>query len=152
MRGSRDSIRFIVFVLGAVSSLVGAAADEKSDLASIERRLRAKYETVAPATVAIEGREDDRGRFLSSGVIATSDGYVLTVTAPCPSLVPLAPRQGESVAVILDGGRRVSGTVVGFSMEWKIALLKITEKGPWPCVRLARDGEIKAGQVCVALG
>jgi serine protease Do len=41
---------------------------------------------------------------------------------------------------------------LGWSEEWGLGLVKITEKGPWPHVKLDETPDVKAGQPCVALG
>ncbi|MHC4602040.1 MAG: hypothetical protein ACYS6W_01775, partial [Planctomycetota bacterium] len=114
-------------------------------MASIERRVRTVYETANPAVVRIEWKTDRRSG-LSNGVIVTADGYVVTGNDPV-----LAIHQGGSSDILLAGGRRVMGAALGWSQEWGVGLMKITEPGSWPHVKLGSTANIKAGQLCVAL-
>ena len=52
-----------------------AGPESAVDLASIERRVRSAYETVAPAVVRIESKS----RVSENGVIVTADGHVLSL-------------------------------------------------------------------------
>jgi len=61
-------------------------------------------------------------------------------------------RAGDSVTVHLSDGRREKATALGWSNEWGIAMLKITEKGPWPHVQLDKTAALRPGQLCVAVG
>jgi S1-C subfamily serine protease len=50
----------------------------------------------------------------------------------------------------LSDGRQVAGEALGWSSEFGFGVLKITEPGKWPIVKLSE--QIRAGEVCVALG
>ena len=137
---------FFVFLgfLGWIASLQ-AQPPEKGNLplALIEQRMRGAYERISPAVVRITyGTRHNREL---TGVVVTPDGHV--VTAYNSSIV-----HDDLLAFHLADGRRVRGKALGFSGEFGIALLKITEKGPWPHVDLGNRADVKAGQLCVALG
>ncbi len=145
MPKSRNSFPLLALVLLAFSPAVAEAADEKSDLASIERRAQAVYRMAGPAVVRIAWKKD-REEPLGSGVIVTADGHVLTAGGSPKS------REGASLVLILSDGRRVPGTALGWSGEWNLGLIKIAQKGPWPCARFREKADVRAGEVCLALG
>jgi len=138
-------------ILGSATSVQAQPGQEQepqraADLASIERRMQAAYERIGPAVVRITyGTHNNREWTLDSGVIVTAEGHVVTT---CTRSVV----QDDLLAFHLADGRRVRGKALGWSGEFAIGLLKITEKGPWPHVDLGNGANIKAGQLCVALG
>ena len=118
-----------------------------ADLASVERRMQAAYQQIAPAIVRITyGTRNNRDWTRGSGVIVTADGHVVTTDLP-RSVV-----QDDLLAFHLPDGRRVRGKALGWSSEWEIGLLKITERGPWSHVDFGKGADVKVGQLCVALG
>lgn len=142
MRNSLHLMRVIALVLGVIVPSALAASDKASSLASIERRVQAVYEKVAPAVVRIGDRESPS----HSGVIVTPDGHVITTSGHGRF------RRSDLFALHLADGRRVAATALGWSEEWGVALVKMKEKGPWPHVRLDETADVKAGQHCVVLG
>jgi S1-C subfamily serine protease len=117
-----------------------------ADLASIERRMQAVYEQVGPAIVRFAYGKDPKRR-LGTGVIVTADGHVVTTSSHPPRVL-----QDDLLAFRLADGRRARGKALGWSSEFRIGLLKITQKGPWPYVDLGKRADVEAGQLCVRLG
>ncbi len=37
-------------------------------------------------------------------------------------------------------------------MEWRLAVLKINEEGPWPAIELGSTKDLKAGEPCLVIG
>ena len=148
----RCSLVFLA-ILGSATSAQAQPGQEQepqraADLASIERRMQAAYEKISPAVVRITyGTHMNRDWTMCSGVIVTADGHVVTNSGYVRSVV-----EDDLLAFHLADGRRVRGTALGLSGEFAIGLLKITEEGPWPHVELGDGANIKAGQLCVALG
>ena len=137
-------------LLSVLTPLCAAPPQETTprldDLASIERRVRATCEKVGPAVVRITCGED-REMPCGGGVIVTADGHVVST-----SRLSFVSRADAPVSFHLPGGRRVKGTALGWSQEWSLGLMKISEDGPWPHVNLAEPGDVRAGQLCVAVG
>jgi len=75
-----------------------------------------------------------------TGVIVTADGLVL-----CG-----ATGHADWFEVLLSDGRRSKGRVVGWSGEWRIALLRIDGAGPWPFTPLGDTTGVKPGQLVMA--
>ena len=107
--------------------------------------MQAVYKQVAPATVRFAYGNDRKSQF-GSGVIVTAEGHI-AISGPVQAVL-----QDDLLELRLSDGRRVKGKALGWSGEFKFGLLKITEQGPWPHIELDRRSDIKAGELCVAIG
>lgn len=111
------------------------------DLRVMETVVKKVVEKVLPATVGIRV-----GGAEASGVVVTEDGYVLTASH-------VAGRPGRSVDIVFSDGRIARGKTLGMNPDVDGALIKISEKGPWPHATLApKDAEPQAGDWCLAVG
>ena len=138
---------FIVFASTKPVRAQELSPQKTADIEAVERRIQAAYKQIAPAIVRITyGAPHNREWTRGSGTIVTEDGYVVTCA------LPQSLGNNDLLAFYLPDGRRVEGKALGWSTEWNVGLLKITEKGPWPHVDLGRGTDVKAGQLCVALG
>jgi len=111
-----------------------AAASEGSAATAIKKG------TAASVRINLVGQ---KGNF--SGVIVTSDGYVITC----------AHHQrppGQMVEVRLSDGRDARAVVLGSNAIADVGLLKITDKGQWPHVELGSSAAMKPGDRCVLVG
>jgi serine protease Do len=129
-----------------------AEANEKAanqqELQSLERRVQAAYAAIAPAIVRIEHARPPDSVFIpgsSSGTIVTADGYIVTAAVANRALYV-----GDSFAIHLADGRKVKAVALGWSTEWNLGLLKISEPGPWPHVEFSPT-KAAAGQLCISL-
>lgn len=129
----------IILVLAfALSPLVlGSNPKGLADLVRIQQQVQSVLTRCEQATVGIDGG--------GSGVIVSEDGIVLT--AAHVSMVP-----GRPVQVTLPDGRDVRGESLGLNRPADAGVIKIVEPGPWPFVPMAKNGSIKAGDWCFALG
>ena len=116
-----------------------------TDLASIEDRVQAVYKQVRLATVRVAYGKDLKLQF-GSGVIVTSEGHV-AISGPVQAVL-----RNDLLDLRLVDGRRVDGEALGWSGEFGFGLLKITEQGPWPHIDIGPRVDVKAGQLCVAMG
>src|SRR5688572_21985229 len=78
------------------------------------------------------------------GVIVSPEGHVV-VSGPVAAVL-----DNRLLELRLWDGRQVAGEALGWSSELGFGVLKITEPGNWPFVKLSE--EIRAGEVCVVLG
>ncbi len=130
---------------GWVAALQSHPPDQdKSPLAAIERRIRAVHQKVRPAVVRID-RSNEPSYPVGSGVIVTADGHV--VAGGRHGL----PR-GGAVAFHFADGRRVTGIVLGYSRQWGLSAMKITDPGPWPHVEFGNSAHMANGDLCLGLG
>ena len=80
---------------------------------------------------------------LGSGVIATSEGYILT----CNHVIEGA----EDILVKLSNNKEYKGKVVGMDSRTDIAVIKINEKN-LPTVTFTDSDKLKVGEVVLAIG
>jgi serine protease Do len=84
---------------------------------------------------------------VGSGVIYTSDGYILTND----HVVSVNDQPADSVVVTLATGEELAATIVARDSAEDIALLKIEKTGLTPVV-FAHSSEVKVGQWAFAIG
>ncbi len=111
------------------------------DLMDLEEKVSSVSRNVLPMTVALlSGDTESSG----SGVITSADGLVLTAAHVIQG--------SEEVVVVFPDGKEVQGKVLGANYSKDIAMVRITEPGPWPYVELGESRPLKAGDWVVALG
>ncbi|NQU21735.1 MAG: trypsin-like peptidase domain-containing protein [Candidatus Nealsonbacteria bacterium] len=108
-----------------------------AELKALEELIHATVDRVSPAVVAVSGG--------GSGVVVSKDGYVLTVAH-------VGMRAGRTISVTFADGKRVAGKTLGNDRGMDAGMIKLSGKGPWPCVELGRSDDLKAGLWCVTLG
>ncbi|MGH9009497.1 MAG: trypsin-like peptidase domain-containing protein, partial [Acidimicrobiia bacterium] len=113
--------------------LAGAALDVKAILAKVE-----------PSVVDIVA-SNRRGSGEGTGIIISSDGYVLTNA----HVVDGASRVSVAIA---GGARALSATVVGADDAHDVALLKIESASGLPAAELGRSADVTVGDDVVAIG
>ena len=80
-----------------------------------------------------------------SGVIVSEDGYVLTAAH-------VSQKSGSKVTIIMPDGTRYKGKSLGNHVRGDVGMIKITDKGKFPFVKMARSAEQAEGDWCYALG
>jgi serine protease Do len=143
-------VRFVaVFTFG--TSLSSVYADESpftkpapknpADLRAIEERVTSLVPTILPSVVALQV-----GPAQASGVIVSSDGYVLTAAH-------VIEQPGRNVTIIFSDGKTAHGKTLGLNPQVDGGLVQITDQGPWPYSPIApRDEAAAHGDWCLALG
>ncbi len=89
------------------------------------------------------GLEPQRVISLGSGVIASSDGYILTNNH--------VVQAGDEIAVALTDGRRVPARLVGADPETDLAVLKVDLQS-LPAITFGRSETLRVGDVVLAIG
>ncbi len=100
----------------------------------------------SPAVVTITatgGSGRNAGTSIGSGMIVTSDGYILTNRHVVAS--------GGSLSVQLPDGRKFVGTVVGTDPANDVAVVKIDATG-LATVTLGNSDKLQIGQLAIAIG
>ncbi len=116
------------------------APENRKDLEAIQSALTGALPKVREATVCI-----DIGDGSGSGVIVSADGLVMTAAHVSTGV-------GKAVTVIMEDGRKLKAETLGLVASTDAALVKITEKGPFPFVGIDRENSTRLGDWVFSLG
>lgn len=120
------------------------APEGLDDLRAMEAHVQALSRRVLDCTVSVQV-----GRAQGSGVIVTSDGYVLTAAH-------VIGRPGRKCIVIFPDGKKYDAETLGSNRTLDAGLIVITDKPPrqsgWPHAPMADPKAIEAGDWCLAMG
>lgn len=114
--------------------------ENPAELLAIQNRLQELLPDVKKGLVAIEALDG-----AGSGVIVSEDGLILTAAH-------VIGETGKKMHVRLPSGKRVPAISLGGSEISDAGMLKITQKGKWPYVKIASKGHSKIGDWCFAIG
>jgi S1-C subfamily serine protease len=146
MRAVASKVTLICFGSLAVLPLNPVYAQESAsatDYSKTRERAKAVIDSVSPAIVRFAYGNEPKLQF-GCGVIVSASGNVV-VSGPVQYVI-----NDALLDLHLMDGRRVSGKALGWSREFGFGMLKITDSGEWPHVKLSKRAE--AGEVCVASG
>ncbi|MGE3809262.1 MAG: S1C family serine protease [Gemmataceae bacterium] len=110
------------------------------ELKAIQKQVRAVLDKIVPATVGVRV-----GPGQGSGVIVSKDGYVLTAGH-------VSGKPGRDVTILLPDGKTLKGKTLGYNRGIDSGMIKITDKGDYPFVEMAKSADLKRGQWCLAIG
>lgn len=146
---------------GSSSEIIGGVQGDGTDQNSAGIKMQKKpsgsafsakdvYKKVIQSVVGVETTtagttEEEGGTGVGTGIVATSDGYILT------NAHVVDYSRGNSVKVILHNNKEYKATVVGFDKSSDLAVLKINATGLSPATfGSADDSEI--GDQVLAIG
>jgi serine protease Do len=121
-------------------------------LSSLEEDITSLVESVKPSLVTIETesytvkgerKKNIPSTFVGSGIIYTSDGYILTSASVVGRM--------RSFQVTLPGNKSVNGTLVGTDEESNLAVLKVEATNLTPA-KLGDSDRIKVGSWLTVVG
>jgi Do/DeqQ family serine protease len=130
---------------GLVSSYADVVEPVQKEVVSIESS-RTVHESVNPMIRQLFpglGDETEKEQGLGSGVIVSSDGFILTNNHVIDS--------ADSLTVDLPDGRKFPAKVVGADPKTDIAVVKIDATG-LPAVTFADSDKLRVGDVVFAVG
>jgi S1-C subfamily serine protease len=143
----------ITFVLLLWGSIELAFAQQKV-LSSLEDDITSLVESIKPSLVTIEtgsyGRSLEKMKrldipdtFVGSGIIYTSDGYILTTASVVGGM--------EIFKVTLPNGKAMKGKLIGTDDQSNVAVLKVEIKGLSPA-KLGNSDKVKVGSWLTVVG
>ena len=106
-----------------------------AELKDLNNRVKALVAKVRPAIVQVSG---------GSGVVVSADGLVMSVAH-------VGDHAGRPVVFIFSDGRRARGVTLGNDKAGDAGLMRITDRGNWPHVDVAKPEDIGLGEWCVAV-
>jgi serine protease Do len=106
-----------------------------AELKDLNNRVKALVAKVRPAIVQVAG---------GSGVVVSADGLVMSVAH-------VGDHAGRPVIFVFADGRRARGVTLGNDKAGDAGLMRITDRGNWPHVDIAKPEDIGLGQWCVAV-
>lgn len=135
------SILLVFLTLGTPGALFGQQDVDLKALLELENRVTATAKLVSPATVGVRAGRGLEG----SGVLVSADGLVLTAAH-------VFRRPGDSIQIILPGGKVVRARALGKDDRADYGMIKILDKGPFPFVKIGKSDALRKRQLCVATG
>jgi S1-C subfamily serine protease len=115
-----------------------------ADLDPYSQMLTKAVDAVSPSVVRLEVGQGDKRMSVGSGVIVSSDGFLLT-----NSHVVRGARRVEAMTI---EGRVLSARLLGDDPDTDLALLRIDESFSLPAARLGDSRRLKRGQLALAIG
>ncbi len=112
----------------------------QADLVEIQNALVEHLETARAATVSIR-----IGEGFGSGVIVSADGLILTAAHVTGAV-------GEELTVVFNDGTEHKAISMGLDSESDAGMMRITDEGEYPFVKINRDDDYRLGHWVFALG
>ncbi|MEM8866433.1 MAG: trypsin-like peptidase domain-containing protein [Planctomycetota bacterium] len=110
------------------------------DLRRIQQQVQAVVQHARPAVVAVQ-----MGDSVGSGVIVNAEGLVLTAGH-------VAMKPNRPVRFLFPDGSRARGVTLGLNQSIDSGMMKITDEGPWPFVKVAKSNTLNTGDWVIGLG
>jgi serine protease Do len=133
----------VVSVRVRVENAMAGDDDMGSQLENAPPQLREFFRRFGENGIPRQGQGPRVRQGVGSGFFISPDGYVVTNNHVVD--------KGKTVQVTTDDGRTLDAKVVGVDPKTDIALLKVTEEGTYPYVRLAASAP-RVGDWVVAIG
>lgn len=110
------------------------------ELRAIEERVRSLIDDLRAVTVGLR-----RGPAQGTGVIVSTDGYVLTAAH-------VSGPSGRQVTIIRNDGQVLKGVSLGSDTNTDAGLVKITESGTWPVAKVGDVEHLRQGDWVIGTG
>jgi serine protease Do len=117
--------------------------ETESHVGSLEKSFIRPLEKIKPPGVP--------ATFVGSGIIYTSDGYILTTVSVVGGILEIPPKGGETFRVTLPSGKVLKGKLVGTDDQSNVAVLKVEAKGLTPA-KLGNSDKVKVGSWLTVVG
>lgn len=122
-----------------------AAPQDAHDLKAIQEHVKKVIKKVTPAVVAIQIADSKAGMSAGSGVIIDEDGLVLTAGH-------VSGKPGRVCQLILADGTKVKGKTLGQNTGVDSGMIRITDKGKYPYVKMGDSDLVKKNDWVLSIG
>jgi S1-C subfamily serine protease len=143
-----SSLPEVLYALNDDSASGGAgrpsASGDDEALDVYSRTVADVVDRVGPAVVRIDVRHGGKSAGSGSGVIISPDGLALTNSH--------VVQGARSVALTTLEGRELQARVLGDDPDTDLALLRVDESVTLPAARLGDSGQLRRGQIAIAIG
>jgi len=140
------SRRILALVLALGALLAASAPSAYGDLTSHEKRIIQAIKGTQPSVVDIDSSQSasaTSGRGLGSGVIYSSDGYIITNAH--------VVKQAGNILVTMANGKRYHATNIKASSNYDLAVIKINATG-LPVPHWGDSNRLQVGQSAIVIG
>ena len=134
----------LVVAAAGLSSLPAQQAADVAELMRVEAQVKQVVENNIAACVSISTVSASDGASAGSGVIITENGLILTAGH-------VMVGRGE-YDVLFPDGRIARAVPLGKNLNIDSGMLKITDPGPWPFVKVGKSKSLQQGDWVVSLG
>ncbi len=145
---------FIITFLLSLWCWIGSAFGQQKVLSSLEDDITNLVESIKPSLVTIETesysrslekrkRLDIPATFVGSGIIYTSDGYILTTASVVGGM--------EIFKITLPNGKVMKGKLVGTDDQSNVAVLRVEAKALTPA-KLGNSEKVRVGSWLTVVG
>lgn len=146
-KSKKSSNLFKIFILFIFSIIITLPL--KAGLGSDEYKIVKAVQEVKPCIVNINtsskvGIYDITGEGTGSGVIVTSDGYIITNTH--------VVKKAVNITVTLSNGEKYKAAITRSSPEQDLSILKINPKTKLPVPKFGNSNNLQLGQIVIAIG
>lgn len=136
----------VVLHLLLFAGLAGQTRAQQFEVGALEKQVQFAISKARPASVYLVDYDPKTkaligGRF--SGVVVNAEGVILTAahaTAP-----------NRTYKVTFPDGKECTATGLGRIAAIDAAVLKINEKGTWPCAEMGWSSSLKASEPCISI-
>ena len=147
--------------------LAKSAPSDTPELKALETRAAHAIRKAMPAIVAVNvtrrrtiaNHPDDHFEPSGSGVIISRDGLILSqrhvshfARSPQAGKKDTPRTPGEQIDIALQDGRRMKAELLGADPVRDLSLLRIADRGVYPCLELAKPNSVAPGDRVIKLG
>jgi len=132
-------LSFLLPILALALCPAGFGQYSPKEMKEMQSKVQALVKKATPATVALVGRAGT-----GSGVIIDKDGTILTAAHVMGS--------SETMTVVFPDGKRAQAKVLGGDYARDIGMVKITDEGEYPFVKVGDSDTIEPTTIVITLG
>jgi S1-C subfamily serine protease len=132
-------VRIVALLAASLSPITSQEAPAAEVVAHDEKRVQTSISEALEAVVGIR----IPSKAVYSGVVVSQDGYVIWFGSPHPQ---------PDISVVTKSGEIIPAKALGWSVEWRVGLLKLKIDRKWPFAKLGSTIHSKAGDECFEIG
>ena len=144
--GFLQSLHVTVVAFAAILVCSGSSA-QTNHASNVEHRVQSAFKKIRPAIVKLQFPNGSGRQITNTGVVISKQGHIVSSGHD-----RRAEDREKNVKVVFPDGRTTNASFLGWSDEWRIELLRITDRGPWHHVDIDTSSKVQTGQHCFVSG